>query len=284
MTRAGDAISNMAYFTARNHQPAQVCREAVQAADIYVAIIGFRYGSPVQDQPELSYTELEFQAAGEAGLPRLVFRLGDDIEGQEHLGWDTQHAARQGAFRERLADSGLTIAGVSTPEGLSELLFQALRDLPPTGSKLAAIRLVPRPPQLVGRDGLLTELRERLTAVGPSPRRIALHGLGGVGKTSVAVEYAHRHQHEYELIWQLAAEDPTTLSAGFGELASQLGVRDDHAGPVAQVHAALARTDRWLLLLDNVTNAREIHDALPPLGDGRVAHLRHASRPRTRRT
>ncbi|MGH3916443.1 MAG: FxSxx-COOH system tetratricopeptide repeat protein [Pseudonocardiaceae bacterium] len=273
VSRAGDAISDMAYFTARNHTPAQVCREAVRSADIYVGIIGFRYGSPVRDQRELSYTELEFQAADEAGLPRLVFLLDEEIADQEELGWDTPHAARQKAFRQRLTDSGLTIAQVSTPEGLSEVLFQALRDLPPAGSALTVIRLGPRPPQFVGRNGLLAELRDRLTAPGPTPRLIAVHGLGGVGKTSVTVEYAHRHQHEYGLIWQLAAEDPTTLSADYGELAAQLGVRErgDHADPVAQVHAALAaRPDRWLLLLDNVTDARAIRGVLPPAGDGHV--------------
>ncbi len=105
------------------------------------------------------------------------------------------------------------------------------------------------------------------------PGTVVLCGLGGAGKTSVAVEYAHRHMAEVGVDWQLDADDPMVLAAGFGELAAELETRGalDTRDPVASAHGVLAVLPAgWLLVFDNVSDRASVARFLPPAGRGRV--------------
>jgi len=144
------------------------------------------------------------------------------------------------------------------------------------GGAQARRKPVRLPPQvsLAGREELLAEVGTRLKAGDDAgPRLVALFGLGGAGKTSVAVEYAHRQLAEVGVAWQFPAEDATVLAAGFGELAAQLGVRGpaDNRESVASVHAVLAGFGApWLLIFDNAADMGAVADFLPPAGPGQV--------------
>ena len=135
ISAAGHVIVDMADFAAADQAPARVCAERVRGCDVYVGVLGTRYGSPVRDRHGVSYTELEFDTATEAGLDRLVFVL--DTEAEE-LGIpasaliDREFGARQDAFRRRVQDSGLTTQLFASPAALGQLVERSLRDLADT--------------------------------------------------------------------------------------------------------------------------------------------------------
>jgi hypothetical protein len=132
VSAAGHAIVDMADFPAIDDTPAAVCEQRVRECDVLVGIYGLRYGSPVRDRPEISYSELEFLTATEMGLPRLIFVIHTD---SEDLGLplsalvDRIYGDRQNAFVKRVRDSGLTVQFFRNPEDLKSLVERSLREL-----------------------------------------------------------------------------------------------------------------------------------------------------------
>ena len=283
VVRAGDAVTDMAYFSARHEQPTHVCRDAVAAADVYVLVAGFRYGSPVRDRPEVSYTELEHETAEQLGIPRLVFLLGEDTEGPAAMFGDLEHGARQHAFRARLAGSGVTTATVRSPAELETALLQALATLPrphqePISARATGITVdrrvwaIPaRVRDFTGRAELLAELEAALRFGKPTAVQ-AVTGIGGIGKTTAVIEYAHRHHDEFDIAWWVPAEDPALIPERLAELALALDLTTATTPigvAVARLLGELVRRGRWLVVFDNVEDPRALSRFLPE-GPGQV--------------
>jgi Domain of unknown function (DUF4062)/Tetratricopeptide repeat len=254
------------------------CLADVDTCDLYVLILGHRYGfQPPEDNPEgLSITHLEYRRAGQAGIPRIVLvRTSIPDERMSDID-DPDMWARVRAFRAEVA-GGVRAAEFSDLQGLILGLSTGVQGELAEQSAAAAgagraLRLAVPPTLLAGREDLLAELDDRLAGgEGSGPRTVALHGLGGAGKTSVALASAHRHLAEAGIAWQLAAEDTTVLAAGFAQLAAQLGAGEGAGDPVAAMHAILATYPAgWLLVFDNAPDRASVERFLPPAGDGRV--------------
>ncbi len=275
VARAGDAVADMAYFTARDVTPEQVDREQLAEADVYVLIAGFCYGTPVRDRPEVSYTEQEFQTATDTGLPRLVFLLAEDTAGPPALFRDLRYGARQEAFRQRLHDSGVTVTTVSSPDQLETELLQALTDLArPKQLSMPAGRIWNIPARtftFTGREDLLIGLRTALCSGQPAVVQ-AMNGMGGVGKTTTAIEYAHRYAKDYDLAWWVPSEDPALIAERLAALAQALDLATDQDPPtiaLARLRGTLQTRSRWLLVFDNAEDATALRPLLPD-GNGHV--------------
>ncbi|MFI7601207.1 FxSxx-COOH system tetratricopeptide repeat protein [Actinoplanes sp. NPDC049681] len=135
----------------------------------------------------------------------------------------------------------------------------------PPGSLPAVWNLPRRNPSFTGRDGMLNRLHDTLHGYSRVAVQ-ALHGMGGVGKTQLALEYAHRFAGEYDLVWWVPAEQSELIGDHLAALAQKLrlipaGTATPEA--VEALYEHLRRASRWLLVFDNAEDREQLASWLP---------------------
>ena len=151
----------------------------------------------------------------------------------------------------------------------------------------------PRDLNFTGREPVLEMLHDHLDAAREPAmvRQVVIHGLGGIGKTSLAAEYAHRRANDYSGVWWARAAQRTLLVESLADLAGRLdpalAAEADHEKAAIAGLARLARFRKpFLLVYDNVDAPETIRDLIPSSGarviitsrwadwSGRAAELR----------
>lgn len=127
-----------------------------------------------------------------------------------------------------------------------------------------------------GREDILAALHAHLsTHPATAPARLStLHGLGGIGKTQLAVEYAYRHALEYQAIFWIEAENTETIISSFQQIAQQLNLAErqetNSQHLVEAVQRWLTFHNHWLLIWDNGEDLELLQRFLPPTRQGSV--------------
>ena len=263
--------------------PPVVHFKPIAAGDVVLA----SRDSPLYEQLRLHYNDavaIEMEGAGLAhaahvndALPALVIRgisdtTGPDKQALDAAGWQPRAASHAASFAAALLRS-------LTPASLPRR--QAAPNGGTAGMGGPAGRMVRLPadrrhlPDLAGQQDLLARLGQQLAPSDTVERLpVVLTGIGGVGKTQLAVEHAHAHRDILDVVWTVRAEDPAVAGQDYAALAAALqlsGADDPDLTVVADLTRAwLAAHDRWLLICDNAISPGDIDPLLPEEITGQV--------------
>src|SRR5947207_2848363 len=127
-------------------------------------------------------------------------------------------------------------------------------------------------PWFTGRKSFLETLKEKLFDQSPKEHnhRVALYGMGGIGKTQTALEYVYSNRHIYDRIYWITAVDQASLLSGYLKIAIKAGLRtllNMKSVEIAEgVLSWLRKEKSWLIVMDNLDDINVVTGFLPPKG------------------
>ena len=287
LRKRGYDVDDQAIFDLTYLEIHEKLKQRIERCNAVVCLVGFAYGGePSQrppDQPRRSYTQWEFYFARELGKPVYLLMADKNTPFDTDTRKPEDKTLRQLQLRYRVEvirdrDWASFASNSDLRAELAELRFPWEPPRPehkPCNLPLATIGTL-----FKGREPFLDDLRTRLGV--PNGRataivnRLAVHGLGGVGKTRIAVEYAWRHADDYTALLFVSAPTLAELRSNLANLVGALGTPAETASldeQLTQVLHWLEANPGWLLIVDNVDTeeaARAIEELLARLWAGHV--------------
>jgi hypothetical protein len=164
----------------------------------------------------------------------------------------------QGGWQKRIMD--MLSQGPTQPKGVLPCKFIAY----------------PINPRFTGRSNILTSMGQQLSKQTDGQASFALYGMGGVGKTQIALKHIYDHINEFPAIFWITADSRAKISQGYVDAAKQLQIEPQNSqrdpDTVVQTFKAwLSNTDvDWMLIYDNADDLKLLKPFWPPTSKGSI--------------